>query len=107
MKIAVIWMPVVLCVSAFSQPSREEIDLQRLSDALLGSPEADANYEDLYENTMQIMAAPYDLNKVTEDELKLLHVLDDNQVENFVAYREEQGIILDIYELQVISGFDS
>lgn len=107
MKVLILLMPVILCVPAYSQqPTGGEIDLQRFSDDLLGSPDEDADYEDLYENTVQIMSSRYDLNKVTEDELKLLHVLSDNQIENFIAYRKEQGNILDIYELQVIPAFD-
>jgi hypothetical protein len=33
-------------------------------------------------------------------------LLSDTQVETFLAYREEQGQLLDIYELQIIPGFD-
>ncbi|MEX1238072.1 MAG: helix-hairpin-helix domain-containing protein [Cyclobacteriaceae bacterium] len=107
MKIAVLLMQVMLWMPAWSQqPSEDEIDLQRFSDDLLGPPEEDADYEELYENTVQIMSSPYDLNKVTEEELKQLHILGDDQIEDFVAYRKEQGKILDVYELQVIPAFD-
>lgn len=84
----------------------DEGDLQHLTDDLLGFQDEEADYQDLYENLVQVMSAPYDLNKVTEEELRLLHVLTDAQIENFIAYRESQGYILDVYELQVIEGFD-
>ena len=84
----------------------EESDLQQFTDDLLGFQDEEADYQDLYENLVQVMSAPYDLNNVTEEELKLLHILTDVQIDNFIAYRKSQGYILDVYELQVIEGFD-
>ena len=107
MKIASMLLPVILCFPAYSQQGQEEIDIQQLSDDLLAPPELDANYEDLYENVVQIIASPYDLNRITKDELRLLHVLDDHQIENFIAYRKAQGSLLDVHELQVVPGMDS
>lgn len=107
MKPAVILiLSSLLMTDGFTQELPEkEIDLQRLSDELLGFQDVDADYEDIYENLVQILSSPYDLNKVTGDELKLLHILTDQQIQNFIDYRNEQGRLLDIYELQVIPEF--
>lgn len=92
---------------AFAQDVPEEgIDPQRFTDEMVGYPEEDANYEDLYENLLQTLSSPYDLNKVSKEELKTLHLLTDVQIENFFTYRKEQGTLLDVYELQTIPGFD-
>lgn len=84
----------------------DEWDLQQVSDDLIGYQDTEADVADLYENTVQILSSPYDLNKVSADELKLLHILNDTQIENFIDYRQQQGTLIDIYELQVIPGFD-
>lgn len=98
---------LMVVVDTFPQkPPEKEIDLERLSDELLGFQEADVNYEDIYENLAQILSSPYDLNKVTAEELTLLHLLSDLQIRNFIHYRNAQGRLLDIYELQIIPAFD-
>lgn len=102
---------LVLAMSAVSANAvgqePDEPDFQEVVDDLLGYPDDDANLEDIYENAVQILSSPYDLNKVSADELRALHILNDTQIENFIRYRQAQGTLIDIYELQVIPGFDS
>jgi hypothetical protein len=81
-------------------------DFSRLAEDLIGFQDLDADYEQLYENLMQVLANPVDLNKVTEEELRLLHALDENQIKAFFNYRLQQGQLYSIYELQVIPEFD-
>ncbi len=104
-KPVVMFLMLPLCSTVFSQ-APDEPDLQRLSDDLFGYQEEETNYEDVYENLVQILSSPFDLNSVTTEELKLLNLLNDTQIENFIAYRNQQGMFLDIYELQAIPGFD-
>ena len=100
----VVWM---FASYGYAQHSGEEaMDLQRVTDDILASQDADADYEDLYENIVQLLSSPYDLNKVSAEELRMLNVLSDEQIHNFLVYRESQGAFLDVYELQVIPGFD-
>jgi hypothetical protein len=84
----------------------QEADMQRLSDDLVGFQDANADYEDAYENLAQILSSPYDLNAVSVEELQSLHILNDQQIGNFMDYRNSQGNLLDVYELQVIPDFD-
>lgn len=99
-----------LCVFVnfgFCQDEREEnFDPQRFTDELIGYQDEEGDYEELYENLVQVLSSPYDLNTVSAEELKLLHLLSDEQIANFMAYREKQGTLLDVYELQVIPAFD-
>lgn len=105
MKPVVLLVLLTSCPAAFSQ-TPDEPDLQRLTDDLFGYREEDANYQELYENLIQIVSSPFDLNKVTAEELALLNILNDTQIASFIAYRKEQGAFLDIYELQAVPGFD-
>src|SRR3989337_771974 len=93
---------------SFGQGVAEEdgMDPQQFTDDIVGDQGEDADYEDLYENLLQNLSSPYDLNKVSGEELRSLHLLTDLQIENFLNYRQEQGTLLDVYELQVIAGFD-
>lgn len=95
-------------VSCAQPATQQVVNLQRLTDEMLAAPDtdADADYEDLYENLAQILASPYNLNKVSRAELRSLCILTDSQIENLLAYRVAQGAFLDVHELQVIPGFD-
>jgi hypothetical protein len=101
---------ITLCLCVFvlcaQHATDEGPDAQRFSDDLLGYPDTDSQTEDDYENLLQTLSSPYDLNKVSAEELKSLHLLTDSQVENFITYRKQQGPLLDLYELQAIPGFD-
>lgn len=98
-----------LLVSCASAQVFEEAtpDLQGLTDEFFSPQEADADdQEDRYENLMQILAAPHDLNTISAGELRALHILDDEQIQNLLTYRDEQDSFLDVHELQVIPGFE-
>ena len=101
---------VSLCLHAMLSAGQtftdEAVDPQRLSDELLGFPDDNEHSSETYENLMLLLSAPYDLNRVSAEELKSLHLLTDEQVDNFLLFRSEQGPFLDVYELQVIPGFD-
>lgn len=88
---------------AFSQ----EIDLQQLTDEVLSTQDDDLNYEQLYENTIQLFSSPVELNTATDDDLKSLHLLDNTQINHLIEWRARHGPLLDIHELQVIPGFDA
>ena len=87
-------------------PGEETADLQRNTDDILATHDDDANYEDLYENLVQILSSPYDLNTVSAEELRSLHILDDEHIHYLLAYREAHGNFVDVHELQVVPGLD-
>ncbi|MDF9830475.1 helix-hairpin-helix domain-containing protein [Parabacteroides sp. PF5-6] len=49
---------------------------------------------------------PFDLNRVTREELKRLPFLSDQQIESLIAFREKQGEFVSIYELKNIPALD-
>ena len=104
-----IWLlPISLCAlcSHAQDTHDEDIDVQRITDEYLPVPDDDQDYEDLYENLVQRMSSQLDLNTVTPQELRSLHILNDAQIDRFMEYRNDAGTLLDIYELQIIPGFD-
>lgn len=85
---------------------RKELELDKIADDLYGVPDSDLNYEELYENLVQSISNPSDLNKATADDLRFLRVLTDAQIATLINHRIDNGDFLSIYELQAIPGFD-
>jgi len=86
--------------------SRKEFNLEKLVDDIFPLQDLDLNYEELYENLVQILANPIDLNRASDEQLRSLLILKENQIESFLAYRDETGPFLSVYELQAIPNFD-
>jgi hypothetical protein len=85
---------------------RREIDLNTFVQQLLPIQTEDLNYNELYENLIQLYATPLDLNSCSRDELAATYLLNERQLNSFFLYREEFGKFLSIYELQAIPDFD-
>jgi hypothetical protein len=85
---------------------RREYNPEKLADEIFPMQDLDLNYEELYENLLQLLANPIDLNKATAEEFRALFVLKENQVEELIRYREEYGPFLSVYELQSLASFD-
>ncbi len=85
---------------------RTDYNLEKLADEIFPIQDLDLNYEELYENLAQLLTNPVDLNQASAEELRSLFVLREAQVENLIRYRQEQGRLLSIYELQAVPGFD-
>ena len=85
---------------------KKEIDLQSFVDELLAVQDEDINYEDLYENLAQLLSNPADLNTITEEQLRSLFILNETQIQALIAYRNQAGSFLSVYELQNVEGID-
>lgn len=87
------------------KPAVNEVDLERLVDEIFAIQDDDINYEDLYENLAQLYANQADLNSISEEQLRSIFILNEFQIQSFLAYRADAGPFLSIYELQNIDGF--
>jgi hypothetical protein len=86
---------------------RNDFNPERLADEIFPAQNLDLNYEERYENLMQILANPVDLNRATAEELRSFFVLREEQIGSLLAYRLENGPFLSVYELQSVPGLDS
>ncbi len=93
-----------LLASAQTFP-KNEVDLERLVDEIFSIQDEDINYEDLYENLAQLYSNKADLNRITEEQLRSIFILNEFQIQSLLAYRIESGSFLSVYELQNIEGF--
>src|SRR5687767_1819649 len=107
MKLVSIFWIILSSGSLIAQEyPRKEIDISRIADEISEVPDADLNYEDLYENLLQLTAHAIDLNKASAEELRFLKVLTESQINGLLRYRSENGNFISIYELQSIPEFD-
>ncbi|HAC23362.1 MAG TPA: hypothetical protein DCE81_00430 [Cytophagales bacterium] len=103
------WLIIWLLSTSLPAPGqdfpRREIDLEKLTDEFFALQDKDLNYQELYENLVQLLANPLDLNTATEEQLRALFVLDEPLLRTILEYRQRQGPFLSVYELQSIPGF--
>lgn len=106
-RIATIWMAVLVTASTHGQVTNvNRSGTDRLAEQIIPSDDADLDYEDLYENLAQLASNPLDLNRATRDELLSLGLLSQQQADDFIRHRNENGPLLEIYELQSVTSFD-
>ena len=87
--------------------TRRPPDLDRLTQELFAEIQSDqVPYEDLYEELLQYYQTPVSLNAATREELRSLLLLTETQISNLLAHRAANGLLLSVYELQSIDGFD-
>ncbi len=84
---------------------RKDINLEKLVDEIFTLQDGDLNYQELYENLAQLLSNPLDLNTLTREQLRAILVLTEIEVNSFLKYRQENGPILSVYELQSIPGW--
>ena len=106
-----IWLLCLFCVLntniLFAQnPPRKEVDLNELIQNTVLISGEDAELEDIYEALLQAYSTPYDINKVTADELSSLYILSDTQIQSLLTYRQNLGPFISLYELQAVPGFN-
>ncbi|MFM9839450.1 MAG: ComEA family DNA-binding protein [Cyclobacteriaceae bacterium] len=84
---------------------RKDFNPSSLVDEIFATQDLSVNYQDLYENYLQLLSNPIDLNEATDEQLSALYVLSPQQIQSFLTYRKEAGSLLSIYELQSVPGF--
>jgi hypothetical protein len=96
---------IMLAAVAQEYP-KKEVDMEILADQLFGFQDLDLNYEELYENIALLLNNPINLNEAGAEELRFLNLMSENQVQSLLQYRNENGPLLSVYELQAIPEFD-
>jgi hypothetical protein len=60
----------------------------------------------LLQQLVYLRQHPLNLNRATKEQLQELYFLNQNQVQQFISYRQLLGDLLTVYELQSIPGWD-
>lgn len=101
-------VPLLLALPGycFSQPVADPAPLlDRLADQLLATAEEDLSYDELYEALTHVLANPVDVNRVSREQLRAVMIVSEKEINEFLAYRNEYGPLLDVAELQAIPGW--
>ncbi len=97
------FIALLVVVHAYSQEyPRHEFNPASLVDEIFATQDLNVSYEDLYENYLQLLSNPLDLNSATDEQLRSLYILSLEQINAFLTFRKETGTILSVYELQTI-----
>lgn len=97
---------LIIVTKSYSQNyPRKEFDPSSLVDEIFATQDLDIDYQDLYENYLQLISNPIDLNSITKEQLAAFYILSPQQINSFINYREQAGKLLSVYELQNVEGF--
>ena len=92
---------MMLCLSATVQGQVTNLLLEEHLEDLASDNES-ANWDEILEDITQ----PIDLNNATKEQLERLPFLTDQQIENLLAYIYQHGSMQTIYELQMVEDMD-
>jgi hypothetical protein len=106
-RVSIVWLFIFSSFVVIGQDeSKKEVNLEILADQLFGFQDLDLNYEELYENMALLLSNPINLNKASAEELRFLNILSESQIQSMIKYRQENGELLSVFELQAIPDFD-
>ena len=103
-------LPLSILLLIVVQGSAQEISdqervLDRLADELLATANADLSYEELYETLSHLLANPTDINAVTQEQLRAVMILSEEEINSFLDYRSSYGPFISTLELQAVPGW--
>ena len=89
MKIIIILLVILPTWSFAQEYSRKEIDVTQIAEDLYGLPDMDLNYEELYENLVQLISSPLNLNKASVENFRFLKMLSESQIQHLIQQKME------------------
>lgn len=109
MKRLFIILSIILLINSYYANSQIEYSVDKWMEyveELALETEDTERIESLYADLSYLIEHPFDLNAVTEEQLKRLPFLSDRQIEQLLSYRKRYGNMVSIYELKNIEDID-
>jgi len=75
-------------------------------ESMAGDTDDQERIETLFTELSYLAEHPFDINKVTAEELGRLSFLSDQQIDEIVSYREKYGLFVSLYELKQLVSLD-
>jgi hypothetical protein len=104
-KVLLVWALALSLAGSGQIPEEKDALLDRIADELLSTAEEDVSYEELYETLTHLLANPVDINSVTREQLRAVMILNEAEINALLHYRDQQGPLMDLLELQAIPGW--
>ncbi len=101
----------VLLTASLSLPAWSQvIDIEQIIadiyEQMSEESETTIDFETLFEDLMELLENPIQINRATPERLNKLHFLTDVQVDNILYYLYRHNGMQTIYELQLVDGLD-
>jgi hypothetical protein len=109
MVAVLVFLPVFARTQKADAPERKGISASEVGEVVAWMSEQEGEEEDLEvlaEHLSEVFENPLNLNSVQYEDLKMLNLLNEQQIFNLLSYRINYKRFYSIYELQAISGFD-
>lgn len=109
MKRLFITLLVYLLISSYNLYSQNIHSVDKWMEyveEMASETEDEARIETLYSDLSYLTEHPFELNTVTENELKRLPFLSDQQINSLLTYRTKYGKLVTLYELKNMEGMD-
>jgi hypothetical protein len=107
------WKYIVflLCASAswnsFAQENDPVRNMEAILESIIGNMDEESGVSLIIEDLESLAENPLNINSATAFELSKLHLLNEIQIQNLIAYREQFGAVYSIYELNAVDGFSA
>ncbi len=75
-------------------------------ESMAGDTDDQERIETLFTELSYLAEHPFDINKVTAEELGRLSFLSDQQIDEIISYREKYGLFVSLYELKQLVSLD-
>lgn len=109
MKRLFITLSIYLFIISYKANSQETFPVDKWMEyieELASETEDEERIQALYTDLSYLTEHPFDINTVTEEQLKRLPFLSDRQIEELVSYRKKYGKMVSIYELKNMKEVD-
>ena len=96
----------LLIIKPLNAYSQDDDIIERILDIVSRDPGEDQDYSDIAERLNYYRKNPIDLNTATQEQLKELIFLTPVQINQILIHRVENGLFVDVLELQSIRSLD-
>lgn len=89
----------------FAQEPAAQNTVENLLESVGENLSDDTDIQEILEDLESFRQNPLNVNHASQDEFERLHILNEMQIINLLAFREKTGTIYSLYELSAIDGF--
>ncbi|MCF8453269.1 MAG: helix-hairpin-helix domain-containing protein [Pedobacter sp.] len=104
-----IYLLVLLCltrgITTYSQVQNDVL-IEQILESMAPELSEDHDYSEISERLNHYRRSPLNINLASKDQLHELFFISPVQVKSILSHREENGLFMDVLELQSVPGFD-
>lgn len=101
---ALIFCSLMECASGQTITSTSEVDVDESEISQV--VEQTSSPQELFIEDKQYNSLKLDINEMNDEDLRRIGLISEEQVLNFIAYRNTCGLLIDVHELQALPGWD-